>query len=392
MAGLFAGLALRSTGWDVTIYERNDVALAGRGAGIVTHPALVRALEAVGADPKSDLGVHVAFRREFSPDGKVRREIPFPQVNTSWDRLFQLLRPLFPDNDYRLGKEVVAISADADAASVRFADGTEAEGNLIVAADGLRSAVRKFVFPEAAPAYAGYVAWRGLVEEGALSPAAKACLFDCFSFGLPEGEQFIGYPVAGPHNDLRPGNRRLNFVWYRPADAPTLARLLTDNSGATHPLGIPPHLIRSEFVAETRDAAHRTLAPVLAEAVARTPMLFFQPIVDLLIPRMTAARVAIIGDAAFVARPHVGAGVTKAAEDALALARLLESKATLAEALAAFDAHRQPVGQRIINQARRLGAYMQSQQSTAEERMAAERHRSPDAILRETASLEFLGR
>jgi len=390
MAGLFAGLALRSKGWDVTIYERNDVALAGRGAGIVTHTALVRALEAVGADPKTDLGVHVACRREFAPDGKALRELPFPQVNTSWDRLFQLLRPLFPDADYRLGKEVIAASGDANVAALRFADGTEDEADLIVAADGIRSAIRQIVFPDVAPQFAGYVAWRGLVDESALSPAAKAGLFDCFSFGLPEGEQFIGYPVAGPHNDLRAGNRRLNFVWYRPADATKLARLLTDSSGKSHPLGIPPPLIRPEYITETRVAARHTLAPVLAEAVDKTSALFFQPIVDLSVPAMTARRVAIIGDAAFVARPHVGAGVTKAAEDALELAGCLESEASLPDALAAFDADRHPVGLRIIDQARRLGAYMQAQHATAEERQAAERHRSPDAVMRETASLEFL--
>ena len=73
-------------------------------------------------------------------------------------------------------------------------------------------------FPMSGLAYAGYVAWRGLVDEAALSAATHAALFDAMVFCLPPGEQFLSYPVAGPDNDLRPGHRRCNFVWYRPAD------------------------------------------------------------------------------------------------------------------------------------------------------------------------------
>src|SRR3982750_4666507 len=66
-------------------------------------------------------------------------------------------------------------------------------------------------------------------------PAIHRELFEYMTFCLPPGEQFLGYPVAGPDNDLRPGHRRYNVVWYRPAEESTeLRRLLTDDSGFVH--------------------------------------------------------------------------------------------------------------------------------------------------------------
>ena len=170
------------------------------------------------------------------------------------------------------------------------------------------------------PLYAGYVAWRALIPEAAFPPAIHRELFNYMTFCLPPGEQCLGYPVAGPDNDLRPGHRRYNVVWYRPADEKVeLQHLLTDESGTTHTISIPPPLIRGEGIAHMRAAAERLLAPQFREIVRMIDEPILQPIYDLETPRMAFGRVAIIGDAAFVARPHVAAGVAKAADDAAAL-------------------------------------------------------------------------
>jgi 2-polyprenyl-6-methoxyphenol hydroxylase-like FAD-dependent oxidoreductase len=391
MGGLFSALLLTRRGFDVRLYERNAQELAGRGAGIVTHGRLKAAIEEAGLAMPDDLGVMVERRRVFARDGSVAGECAFPQLNTSWDRLFQLLRGAMASDRYHLGRAVERVEDGEGAARVVFADGSSVEADLVVAADGFRSAIRQQLLPEVRPAYAGYSAWRGLVDEGDLSAEARAALFDGFTFCLPPGEQMLGYPVAGTGNDVRPGKRRFNFVWYRPAsEEEGLPRLLTDDAGRRHEISIPPPLMAKAVVAEMREAAERLLAPCFAEAVRKTAMPFIQPIYDLETPRMAFGRVALVGDSAFVARPHVGAGVTKAAEDACALARLAAGADGVAQVLAAYEAERLPVGAAVVRQARRLGAYMQAVKRTPAEQAAAERHRSPEAVMRETASVAFL--
>ncbi len=113
-----------------------------------------------------------------------------------------------------------------------------------------------------------------------------------------------------------------------------------------------------------------------------------QPIYDLETPRMAFGRVAIIGDAAFVARPHVAAGVAKAADDAAALAAAL-GRARSRRRSCASRPRGCRSGRRIIERARHLGAYLQATQ-TAEERARSQRHSIPEAVLAETAVLDFL--
>jgi 2-polyprenyl-6-methoxyphenol hydroxylase-like FAD-dependent oxidoreductase len=209
------------------------------------------------------------------------------------------------------------------------------------------------------------------------------------TFCLPPGEQCLGYPVAGPANELRPGQRRYNVVWYRPADeANGLPALLTDKTGVTHSISIPPPLIRAEPIAAMRADAERLLAPQFRAIVRRIEEPILQPIYDLESPQLAFGRVAIVGDAAFVARPHVAAGVSKAADDAAALAEALDAEDVEA-ALRRFEAARLPENDKIIERARHLGAYLQATQ-TAEERARSARHSIPEAVLAETAVLDFL--
>ena len=245
--------------------------------------------------------------------------------------------------------------------------------------------------PETEAAYAGYTAWRGLVEEAALSPGTHRDLFAYFAFCLPPGEQMLGYPVAGADDDLREGHRRYNFVWYRPADRDTeLARMLTDETGKRHEGSIPPPLIARAVIAEMRSEAARVLSPQFQELVSITKQPFLQPIYDLESPAMAFGRAAILGDAAFVVRPHVGAGVAKAALDAKALAAALVEEPDVPAALLRYEAERLPMGQLNLEQGRRLGSYMRTHFETDAQRELAERHQTPEAVMRETAVLDFL--
>jgi 2-polyprenyl-6-methoxyphenol hydroxylase-like FAD-dependent oxidoreductase len=390
LSGLFTGLLLRHQGWDVKICERADSELAGRGAGIVTHQPLWDALDTLGIAWRENLGVEVTTRRMFGLGGALLREYECPQILTAWDRMYDLLRSQFPSDHYHHGKELVRIEQNAVEVTAHFADGTRLSGDLLVGCDGLRSSVRGMVLPDVQPLYAGYVAWRGLVPERSLPPDLHEQIFMHMAFCLPEGEQMLGYPVAGPHNDLRPGHRRYNLVWYRPADDEALRQLLTDDRGKTYDISIPPPAVSRAAITGLRAAADYLLAPQFRTCWHLAEQPFLQAIYDLQSPLLAFGRVTIVGDAAYVARPHCGAGVTKAADDAMVLARALATMPTIEEALRAYETKRVPFCSNVVAHARRLGSYLQAQLKSAEERQAAEQHFSPEAVLRETATLDFL--
>ena len=296
---------------------------------------------------------------------------------TAWERVYRLLRDAFPPERYHRASGLAGFELGADSVQARFSDGETIEADLLVGADGIRSTVRQQALPSAVPLYAGYCAWRALIAEDAFPPDVHSDLFEYMTFTLPPGEQFLGYPVAGPDNDLRPGHRRYNMVWYRPADERNkLPWLLTDERGTTHAISIPPPLIRREAIAEMRADAERLLGPQFRQIVKLIEEPILQPIYDLESPRMAFGRVAILGDAAFVARPHVAAGVSKAADDAAALAQALQGEPDVPAALRHFEAARVAENYRIIERARHLGAYLQATQTTEErERAGPSQHR-----------------
>lgn len=388
MSGLLAGIMLRRRGWAVDIFERVEKELAGRGAGIVAQPELIARMKALGLDT-SDLGVPMTTRKILDAAGRVTHTIECPQVLTAWERVYRVLRDAFPPEHYHRGRGLKAFVQSGEGVLAQFSDGGTAAADVLIGADGLRSTVRQQCLPEIVPLYAGYVAWRALLAESAIPPAIHRDMFMVMTFCLPPGEQCLGYPVAGPDNELRAGQRRYNVVWYRPAEEATeLPRLLTDKNGVTHSISIPPPLIRDESIAAMRAAAERLLAPQFREIVRLIAEPILQPIYDLESPRLAFGRVAILGDAAFVARPHVAAGVSKGADDAAALATALDSD-DVEGALHRFEAQRLPDNKKIIERARHLGAYLQATQ-TAEERARFARHAIPEAVLAETAVLDFL--
>src|SRR5258706_13553913 len=166
MAGLFAALLLRRAGWQVDVYERIGAELAGRGASIVTHRQLFDVLAKAGIDTAAAaLGVSVPGRRVLDRDGRVAGELALPQVLTSWGRLYGMLKDAIPANCYHHGQNLLEVTEHSDRVVARFANGTRASGDLLIGADGIFSTVRAQCAPHVRPVYAGYVAWRGLVNE-----------------------------------------------------------------------------------------------------------------------------------------------------------------------------------------------------------------------------------
>jgi len=382
LGGLLAANLLARDGWDVEVFEQADEALAGRGAGIISHPELFKALEIIGVPLDDSYGVDIPLRATYDRGGTTLAMLESRQVFTSWGRLYQLLKSAFAGERYHFGHSFQGLEQDAGGVTTRFANGNTARADILVGADGIRSSVRAQLAPEARPLYAGYVGWRGLADENAVSRAAHRELCDKLAFCLPHREMMLCYPVAGFGNSTRPGSRCFNFVWYRPADeARELPRLCTDSAGRCHGTAIPPPLIRPEVLAETRRAAEELLAPQIAEIVRLARQPFFQPIFDVESPHMAFGRVALLGDAAFVARPHVGMGVTKGAGDALALAACLrETGNDVPAALQRYESPRLRFNAAVVAHGRELGAWLEG--TDTEE---ARRHHTAEAVLAEIA-------
>ena len=212
--GLFAGNLLRRIGWDVDICERSPHDLDSRGGGIVLQPEVVEIFRRTGIDLQAvNLGVRSGYRTVLRPDGSIVSKHFAPQTQTSWSLIYTTLKAAFGDRNYHQAKTLVEIDQDFRAGTVtaQFQDGTRESGDLLIGADGANSIVRQQFWPTMQPTYAGYLAWRGLLPEDAMTPAARETLHGDFGFANNKGSHILGYLVPGEHNDIRPGYRALQL-------------------------------------------------------------------------------------------------------------------------------------------------------------------------------------
>ena len=358
IGGLFAASLLHAAGHDVTVYERSRHGLEGRGAGLVGQPDVYAILKAVGREQVADIGVVARERIFLNREGRVIKRFATPQTQLSWDILFRTFRSLLPDDRYIQGVDIVSAGEDDNAAHLTFSNGESVKADIVLGIDGIGSRVRPAVAgPDAAPTYAGYAAWRGLFPETELPKFAADTLIERFAFFDIKHSHALGYLVPGPDGSIAPGRRRYNWVWYRRLSEQdgALARALTDHNGRTHPYSLSAGAMRDAARDELVSTAESTLPPQFAAAVLTERSPFIQAICDYATPIMATRRIALLGDAAFVVRPHTAMGVSKAAGDALTLTACLADGNDIADSLAAYHAARRSVGRDISAYGRRLG-------------------------------------
>lgn len=359
LGGLFAGVLLHAAGFDVTIFERSRHGLEGRGAGLVGQREIFAILRDVGCEHVAHVGVVATERITLDRAGRIVERHATPQMQISWDRMFSAFRERFTSDRYKLGAGIVRIDPGAGGLALTLAHGAPETFDLVIGADGVGSRVRRRLAAKpGTPTYAGYAAWRGLFPEADLPAEAAAQLLGRFAFFVQPRSHILGYLVTGPDGATEPGCRRYNWVWYRqaPEGNGALAAALTDREGVRHEFSLGPGAMRDDDRAALLAEADATLPPSFAAAVRAEPRPFVQAIFDYASPTMTGDRIALLGDAAFVVRPHTAMGVAKAAGDALSLRDHLVASSDLATALASYDADRQPVGASIAAYGRRLGA------------------------------------
>jgi 2,6-dihydroxypyridine 3-monooxygenase len=358
LGGLTAALLLRDLGIDVDVYERSPVELAQRGAGIGFLPDSQRYLIERAKVPLDDISVATARIRYLNRRGEVIYDGAQAYRLSSWNTVYRQLLARFDPRRYHLGHELVGWTDDGGAVEVRFADGKAPQRvDLLVCADGVGSIARAKLLPEAKAAYAGYVAWRGMIPEMAVPASVRQTFDNAMTYYVHANSHILAYPIPGADGSVKPGERLLNFVWYRNYLAGgELDDLMTDQSGQPREISLPPGTVSDRHAAELRATAQARLPTPFAQLVSGTAQPFLQVIYDLDIPRMAFGRVCLIGDAAFVGRPHAGAGTAKAAADGFALADALARNPTdVPAALAQWEPGQLALGRQLIERTRAAG-------------------------------------
>ncbi|MDB5293352.1 MAG: Salicylate hydroxylase [Phycisphaerales bacterium] len=357
LGGLAAALALRQAGHDVTVYERSEGTLHSRGAGIVIQGEVLQLLAGQGVDPSGLPGVMSRVRQYLGGDGRPVSEQYMPQSQTSWEAIYLALRGRLPEAQYVPGHKHVGFEQRDSSVTVQFENGRSTDVDFVVAADGHQSLARAQLLPSVAPEYAGYVAWRGVVDEPELSEELVNVFHDRFSFFQMPHSHILAYFIPGEAGAVEKGSRRLNWVWYVNVPAgESLDSLMLDRDGSRRRYAVSPGMLRDDVVQRQKEIAAASLAPPFARLVNATREPFVQGIYDLGVPKMAFGRVALVGDAAFIVRPHTAASTAKAAADAMSLGNALTPRpVNLRPSLVAWERRQMAMGQNLVEIGTSLG-------------------------------------
>jgi 2-polyprenyl-6-methoxyphenol hydroxylase-like FAD-dependent oxidoreductase len=332
IAGCAAAIALTRAGCDVTVYERSRSALRNRGFGIGIpedlHGDLVSAGYLDADNPSCRYHERVWFIRDtVIGSGRMLASQPLPICCMNWADMWRALRARIPDSAYHTGVTVTRIQHGRDQPGLTLSGGRSERFDLIVGADGYRSIVRSAVAPGAALRLSGYALWRGTCVIDLIPPsAARVVEKSVVTIAYPGGHG-VAYLIP----DCSRGDRLLNWAVY--VHPPT--RLET-------PELIPSGAVDDSLLGALDNVLSTHFPPVWADAIRCTSRrgVSVQPIYDLTTPAYVSSRLALIGDAGAVARPHTASGATTALLDALALERWCRTSSNWDEALDGYDGER----------------------------------------------------
>jgi 2-polyprenyl-6-methoxyphenol hydroxylase-like FAD-dependent oxidoreductase len=353
IAGCATAIALRRLGCEVTVFERSAGELADRGSGIVVPLPLRDELVAANYLPARYRSCALAGRwwviADGSPSGRQLWDQPGEAVANNWSVLWRSLRRQVPDHCYHRDARIDAVTDTGDGAEVATGSGVE-RFDVVIGADGYRSVVRAQLNPGSAPRPAGYAMWRGNFAASRLDVTAAweellgsqrwvTVVFD--------GGHGLVYPIP----DFDGDGLRVNWVIY----SPWPAGLALDED---EPDSIPPGRVPIPALADYQRLLERHV-PARWRPLFDSPSdeISLQPIYDETADRYAAGRIALVGDAATVARPHAASGATKALQDARLLEILGSEHREWAPLLGAYDADRSEFGRSIVELSRRIGLH-----------------------------------
>jgi 2-polyprenyl-6-methoxyphenol hydroxylase-like FAD-dependent oxidoreductase len=331
VGGLSTALALRQAGIEAQVYEQAaDLRQIGAGLHIWTNA--VKVLQTLGVAETLERHSSVMQKAEFRsagggllaswPQAEISKENGAPTLQISREELSKVLSEAV--GDVHLNKRVTGYEEHDDHVTVSFEDGTTEDADLVVGADGLRSAIRAQILGEESPREAGYTVWRAVV------PNATSFIEQgrfCSLWG--KGQRFVFYDLGF---DL--------LYWMS----------VSSNEGANESRGeeLKQHLL--ERHKGWMDPIEKMIAAVDASEIHRT-VIYDRPPVE----RWSTQRATLLGDAAHPMTFNVGQGACQAVEDAVVLARKLTQEAGVPAALQAYENERKARTAKYQNLAARLG-------------------------------------
>lgn len=336
IGGLAAAVALRRVGIEAQVHERAPE-LAEVGAGLSLWSNAVHALRRLGVAERvlasaSPLRETVTFDREgrvlsqLSLD-PIAAEAGEPTVCAHRAELQRALAAELDPDALKTNRACVGVEERLDRATAVFADGSRVDGDIVIGADGIRSAVRASLVGPSEPRHSGYAAWRGIarIEHPALAGGKTAFL-------MGRGAQ-AGLAPCGPGRTY----------WFLTRNGPR---------GQT-----PPPDLRAAALEVVRGwpAAYREVVEATEPAA-----LLWNDIVDRPPARTWGrGRVTLLGDAIHPTTPNLGQGACMALEDAVVLAASLRNERDLERALRGYEDARRVRTALVQDQSWTLGGMFQ---------------------------------
>ncbi|SPJ72163.1 related to salicylate 1-monooxygenase [Fusarium torulosum] len=248
-------------------------------------------------------------------------------------KFLHALASIVPDGIVQFGKRLVRVSERGESTLLHFADGTTANADCVIGADGVHSNMRKHLLgaatPEAAPVFSGIVAYRGLIPMEHANEALDKYAHDAYLWCGDEG-MVMSYPIDS--------GQVLNVV---------AAHYRSSWDEGAYVVDSKPEKLRKDF--ESFGEIPREIIKLLGIPKA------WALLDHLPAPRLYSKNIAIVGDAAHATTPFQGAGAGQAIEDVLVLSQLLARVHCIHEiepAFAAYDILRRPRTERIVQTSR----------------------------------------
>jgi 2,6-dihydroxypyridine 3-monooxygenase len=363
LGGLNAALWLRDAGCDVTVLERSPVPLSGVGHGIVLNPATLRWFGEKSGLALDEISVVSQDVRYIDFRGNIIVERAEPYRFATYDALHGALLNAFGRERYLLGRAVKASLPNGAQVVVTLEKQPDLYFDMVVGADGVLGHQRQaqiVIAPSLAPEYVGYVAWRGTVSAEDVPAELFNALFNAVTVHVMPFGHMLAHPLPGSSGAN--GMPHLNWIWYRDVEpgAP-LTQLMTNREGQLRNLALSPGEARDEAVFELWQDAEIHLPPLFHALVTKTAQPSVQAIVEAEPLRLADGRICRVGDAGFVARPHVGAGAAKAAEDGYTLAQVLRThNFEVRDALKSWSQQQMLLGRSVVHRAREAGIALQT--------------------------------